>query len=198
MKWSHVAGWMLLGVSLSVGTGCSDADAPSAPGPAQEGEFKTTLPDDQLKAKLARTVEGTNFLSETDEPYHLIEGDGRQVTTITSTVVKKRLAASIKQALGHQIEGIDFARMNSESEDLREWLKNAREGANDASQDKESRDSDRKVAEALQLMLDQLRNVKAFAFGRNESGDGSIVFVFVGRSKTTGRLIGLTTFAAFT
>lgn len=200
MNWSHFAGFMLLGTTLSLAAGCSDAAQAPGSDPAQVGEIKGgSLSDDQLKAKLAKLAEGTNFMSETDETYHLIEGDGAKVSVITSTVVRKRLSVAIKAALKNQLGGEqDLSKIRAEKEDFKQWMQDAREGANDATQDKETRDNDRKVADALQFMQDHLRGVTAFAFGRDENGDGSVVFVFVGRSKTTGRLIGLTTFGAFT
>lgn len=199
MKYAHLFGLAVVGALSFCVVGCADADSANpAPAAAQEGELKgSTLSDDQLKAKLAKLAEGTNFMSETDEPYHVIEGDGTKVKVVTAAVVKKRLAKTIAEQLKGQSPE-DINKLNSDKEDFQEWLKGAREGAADPTQDKESREEDRKLAEAMQLMLDQLRGVTAFAFGRDENGDGSVVFVFVGRSKTTGRLIGLTTFGAFT
>jgi len=204
MKWSHAFGFLLVGATLSLSAvGCADPDSAPAPGPAQEGDINkgTPLSDAQLKTKLEQLVVGTDFRSETDEPYHVVEGDAVKGSILAGAAVRRSLEKSIRVALKDQISGMDpdFSKLRVDKESVQDWLKGVKEGAADASEDKEMRESDRKVAEALQLMLDQLKNVSGFAYGRDpESGDGSIVFVFVGRSKTTGRLIGLTTFAAFT
>lgn len=195
MRYSKLLAISVVGITVVLGTGCA-ADAENA-GTAQS-EVTTTLSDAQIKDTLTATLKDVTFFSETDAPYEVIEGDGSGVSTITVKVVRERLAAQIESTWAGQL-GLPLSELPDDTEDFSGWLEGARADANDEELDAEERAVHRKVADAFTLMQSQLIGVKGFAFGRDErSGDGSIAFVFVGRSKTTGRLIALTTFGAFT
>jgi hypothetical protein len=61
---------------------------------------------------------------------------------------------------------------------------------------------DKQVMIALKTMRAQLRSVVGYTFGTNESGDmdevGTVLYVYVGISKTTGKLIAIMTEAVYT
>jgi hypothetical protein len=61
---------------------------------------------------------------------------------------------------------------------------------------------DRQLGIALKVMRSELRSVVGFTFGTNASGDeddvGPVVFVYVGISKSSGKLVAITTQAVFT
>ena len=61
---------------------------------------------------------------------------------------------------------------------------------------------DKQLGIALKVMRAQLKSVVGFTFGTNASGDqdefGPVLYVYVGISKTTGKLIAIMTEAVYT
>ena len=61
---------------------------------------------------------------------------------------------------------------------------------------------DKQVGIALKVMRASLKSVVGFTFGTSESGDqdefGTVLYVYVGISKTTGKLIAIMTEAVYT
>ena len=67
--------------------------------------------------------------------------------------------------------------------------------------DPDERDA-RQAGLAVKYMKEQLRGVVGYTFGTNASGDqdedGPVVYVYVGISRTTGKLIAISTQAVYT
>lgn len=181
--------------------GCADADQKEEPVATEEGALeqqqarpRVAASDDAIKAKLAEILRGVQFMSESDYPYTIIEADGHGTKRLSSRALRKNLADVIKDKTD---DHRDITRRGCRAEKLS--ISDAVADANIT--DPEDRDS-KQAGLAVKYMTEQLKSVVGYTFGTNESGDqdefGTVVYVYVGISRTTGKLIGIITQAVYT
>jgi hypothetical protein len=194
-KCSVFAGLLLSVFVASLSAGCAEPESSPAVEVGEVSKGGRPMADAELKAALAKALEGATFPSEADIEFFVVDGDGSKVSSITSIVVKKRLGAAIKNVLQ---DTRNVSRLPAESESFDNFLENARDNAKDPSMSDFSRKNDAALAAALGLMKQQLKSTAAFSLGAEPEGGGNVIFVFAGKSKTTGRLIALVTGAVFT
>lgn len=195
----------LLALTLSA-TGCASNEDPQAAGSAPEAAEQdlTQASDAAIKGKLKGILDGVTFTSESDYPYVVLEGEAVTEKRLSTKIVRAKLKEAIKaQSSSHR--DISFATSRSARISVSEAI-----AAGDAAvvpADKESDDylyahHDKQLGIALKVMRQQLRSVNAYTFGTNASGDqdeiGPVVYVYVGISRTTGKLIAIMTEAVYT
>jgi len=166
-------------------------------------EAVSTASDDVLKAKLAELISGASFTSESDYPYVVLQGEGgARVTRLSASTLRKRLGAAIlASSEGHRDIRVRGTRAVYSS--FSEELASAEADAADATLEEDPyRIHARKLAATLKYMKANLRGTASYTFGTNDSGDGdgngNVLIVYVGISKTTGKLIAIMTEAVYT
>lgn len=199
---------MLLAIAL--GAGCAPAENAgpgSTNGSGTEGTSEADLTqatDAAIAGKLRGILEGVTFTSESDYPYVVLEGDVVTEKRLTTKIVRQKLQAAIK------------AKSSSHRDILPTTCRSSRLSVQAAISDGDAavvpadRDDDdflyahhdKQLGIALKTMRAQLRSVVGFTFGTNASGDqddvGPVVYVWVGISKTSGKLIAIMTEAVYT
>ena len=193
-------------VAAALSTGCAGADEAQNTGdPAAADEQDLTQATDKaIEGKIGGILDGVTFTSESDYPYVVLEGDAVTSKRLSTSIVRKALAGAVK-AKSSSKRDISVASCRSARVSVGEAI-----AAGDAAvvpADKTSDDylyahHDKQLMIALKTMRSQLLSVSAYTFGTNESGDqddvGPVVYVYVGISKTTGKLIALMTEAVYT
>ena len=176
--------------------GCAGADA-TEDGPASETAALTAhtqASDADIKAKLTSILRDVTFMSESDYPDLVLEAEGGGAKKLTSKTVRTKLAAMVKENASSQR---DITKRTCRAEKL--TLADVLADANLT--DPEERDA-RQAGLAVKYMTEQLRGVVGYTFGTNASGDqdeeGPVVYVYVGISRTTGKLIAIMTEAVYT
>lgn len=194
-------------VAVALATGCAPAqEAGTGPGGnenAAESDL-TQASDAAIQGKLRGILKDVTFMSESDFPYVVLEGEAVTEKRLSTKLVRQKLRAAIK------------GQSSSHRDILPTTCRSARVGVSQAIADGDAavvpanRDADdfssafhdKELGIALKVMRSQLRSVVGFTFGTNESGDqdevGPVLFVYVGISKTTGKLIAIMTEAVFT
>jgi hypothetical protein len=175
------------------------ADAESS-----ESDLTQTATDAAIQGKLRGIIKDVTFMSEGDFPYVVFEGDAVTEKRLSTKLVREKLQAAVKaNSSGHR--DILPASCRAVRLDVGEAI-----ATGNAAEVPANRDDDNFTAElhdkqlmiALKTMRSQLRGVVGFTFGTNASGDqdevGTVLFVYVGISKTTGKLIAIMTEAVFT
>lgn len=181
--------------------GCA-ADA----GSTQQGEseVQSSKTDAALLSSLEKTLAGVTFTSEGDYGYVVFEGELAGEATLTEAVVRAKLRAAILAKSSSQRD-IQPASCRAEALDIDKAIADGQAAAvpNDPNNaDFVYAQHDKALGEALGAMRAQLKSVVGFTFGTNESGDqddvGPVLYVYVGISKTTGKLIAIMTEAVYT
>lgn len=199
---------MLLAIAL--GAGCAPAENAgpgSTNGSGTEGTSEADLTqatDAAIAGKLRGILEGVTFTSESDYPYVVLEGDVVTEKRLTTKIVRQKLQAAIK------------AKSSSHRDILPTTCRSSRLSVQAAISDGDAAvvpadhddddylyaHHDKQLGIALKTMRAQLRSVVGFTFGTNASGDqddvGPVVYVWVGISKTSGKLIAIMTEAVYT
>lgn len=178
---------------------CADGNgnANDEPQATQEGALegrRTQASDAAIKSKLGEILRGVTFMSESDYPFTVIEADGNGVKRLSAKAVRTNLSAILKD------------KTSSNRDVMRRGVRQEKLAIADAIRDSELTGEDERDARqaglAVKYMTEQLKGVVGFTFGTNESGDqdefGPVVYVYVGISRTTGKLIGIFTEAVYT
>ena len=152
-----------------------------------------------IEGKLRGILRDVTFMSESDFPYVVIEGEAVTEKRLSTKLVRQKLAAVVQANSGDKRD-ILTPRCRARRESVSEAI--ASGAAAEVPKDKNDDDfssahHDRQLMIALKTMKSQLRNVVGYRFGESESGDqdeiGTVLFVYVGISKTTGKLIAIMT-----
>jgi hypothetical protein len=193
----------LLALSTCLAVGCAPAEENSAPVGADEQDL-TQLSDAALQGKLKGILADVTFMSESDYPYVVLEGEAVTEKRLSTKLVRQKLRAAVKAASSAQRDIADKA-CRSRRVDVSKAIAEgeaAQVPADKNAEDYSTSRHDKQVMIALKTMRSQLRGVVGFTFGENESGDqddkGTVHFVYVGISKTSGKLIAIMTEAVFT
>ncbi len=201
-RWYHLIS--VATVALTLGAGCAPQDGAQDDEAAQtDDELRQQLQDNQLIGKLTGILQGVTFMSESDYPYVAFEGEAvAPGTKLTTRIVREKLANAIKEKSS---SNRDIRPATCRSERLN--VSSAIAEGNAAQVPADPDDDyyafhDKKLSIALKTMRAQLTSVVGFTFGTSESGDmdelGPVLYVYVGVSKTTGKLIALMTEAVYT
>ena len=191
---------LLAALALSSAAGCAAETANPESTEASESDLSRQLSDRALQGKLRGILSGVTFMSEADYEYVVFEGDTVSQSVLTQAIVRQKLADAVMEN-------------NSSERDIRPASCRGRElnvdetiADGDSADTSDPEDSgarhDRQVGIALKVMRSQLKSVVGFTFGTNPSGDmddvGTVLYVYVGISKTTGKLIAIMTEAVYT
>lgn len=202
MDASHLPRICFLAFTIALGAGCASSSDQRSDGTG-ESEIQQSS-DAALKAKLEDLLEGVSFTSEADYPYLVLEGDVFDGTELTTEVVREKLQAAVKERSSSQRD-IRPASCRAESVDVDTVIAEGRAAV--VPEDEEDEDyvyafHDKQLGLALEAMRADLLAVSGFTFGTNESGDqddvGPVIFLYVGISKSTGKLIAIMTEAVYT
>ena len=188
---------------------CAPAEETGAPAPGGNenvavDDIRTPLSDAQLQGKLKGILKDVSFTSESDYPYVVIEGDAVTEKRLSTKLVREKLKNAVKAANSSQR---DISLPSCRSSRLNVSQAIADGDAAEVPSDRDHEDfvyahHDKQVMIALKTMRAQLRSVVGFQFGTNESGDmdevGTVLYIYVGISKTTGKLIAIMTEAVYT
>jgi hypothetical protein len=187
----------------TLAVGCAAPEESSDPS-AAESQDLTQLSDAALQGKLKGILTDVTFMSESDYPYVVLEGDAVTEKRLSTKLVRQKLRAAVKAASSAQRDIADptcRARRADVSKAIAEG-EAAQVPADKNAEDYSTARHDKQLMIALKTMRSQLRSVVGFTFGENESGDqddkGTVHFVYVGISKTSGKLIAIMTEAVFT
>jgi len=201
-RWLRLVSLAALAVSLST-VGCAAQENESEEA-SQEGELRQQLSDTALEGKLKGILTDVSFTSESDYPYVVFAGDAVTERRLSTKLVREKLRAAVKaQSSSHR----DILPASCRSKRLNVSQAIADGDAAEVPTDRNDEDyvyarHDKQLAIALKVMRSQLRGVVGFTFGTNESGDqddvGPVLYVYVGISKTSGKLIAIMTEAVYT
>lgn len=195
-------------LALTIGVGCAPAeeDAASDDNAAAASQELNQLNDAQLMGKLRGILSDVSFTSESDYPYVVFEGDAvaQGSKRLSTKIVREKLKAGVKS---HSSSERDISLAACRADRLN--VSQAISDGNDAEvpTDRDADDwvyahHDKQLSIALKVMRKQLRGVVGYTFGTNASGDqdefGTVHYVWVGISKTTGKLIAIMTEAVYT
>lgn len=195
-------------LALAIGTGCAqqeDAVAdPAGANQAADVQDLTQQSDSAIMGKLNGILSGVTFTSESDYPYVVLEGEAVTDKRLTTKIVRQKLQAAVK---AKSSDRRDILPATCRAHRLNVSTTIAEGDAAVVPADPNSDDylyahHDKQLGIALKVMRSQLRSVNGYTFGTNESGDqdefGTVVYVYVGISKTTGKLIAIMTEAVYT
>ena len=167
-------------------------------------DLRTPLSDNALEGKLKGILKDVSFTSESDYPYVVIEGDAVTEKRLTTKLVREKLKNAVKLANSSQRD-ISLANCRSSRLNVSQAIADgeaAEVPANHEDDDFVYANHDKQVMIALKTMRAQLKSVVGYTFGTNASGDmdevGTVLYVYVGISKTTGKLIAIMTEAVYT
>lgn len=204
-RWFALISSALLALSIGA-TGCAKEED-DAVGPAAESEVqaRVQLDDNQLQGKLRGILEGVTFISEGDYGYKVFEGEAVPGgARLSKAIIREKLSAAIKT---HSEDHRDIQPAAVRAERLNVSQVIADGDGVEVPTDPEDDNyiyahHDRQLTIALKTMRSQLRGVVGFTFGTSESGDGdgegNVLYVYVGISKTSGKLIAIMTEAVYT
>ncbi len=195
--------FVAIAFGLSLGCAQPEADDKGEPTAAEQQDL-TQLSDAALIGKLRGILTDVTFTSEGDYPYVVFEGEAVSEKRLSSKLVRQKLRVAV-QAQSSSHRDISLASCRSERVDVSKAI--AEGDAAVVPADKNADDylyahHDKQLGIALKTMRQQLKGVVAFTFGTNESGDqdevGPVLYVYVGISKTSGKLIAIMTEAVYT
>ncbi len=150
--------------------------------------------DDAIKAKLTNVLQGVTFMSEADYPYTVIEADSGGAKRLSLKVLRTKLKEVVKATTSSNRD-ISKADCRGEKIALSDTIADA------SSTDPEERNA-KQAGLAVKYMTEQLKGVVGYTFGTNASGDqdefGPVIYVYVGISRTSGKLIAVLTEAVYT
>jgi hypothetical protein len=190
-------------VLSAVAVGCAAPESDAAP-TAAESQDLTQLSDAALQGKLAGILKDVTFTSESDYPYVVLVGEAVTEKRLSTGLVRTKLRKAVKELSSAQRDIADPA-CRARRIDVSKAI--AEGEAAEVPADKDSDDylyahHDKQLMIALKTMRSQLRGVVGFTFGENASGDqddkGTVHYVYVGISKSTGKLIAIMTEAVYT
>jgi hypothetical protein len=196
-------------LAIAIGTGCAPADEASngAPPSGDQGAAEqdlTQASDAAIAGKLRGILSEVTFTSESDYPYLVLEGEAVTEKRLSAKLVRQKLQAAVKaQSSSHR----DIVPASCRSVRLDVSAAIAAGDAAVVPADKQSDDylyahHDKQLGIALKVMRSQLRSVTGYTLGTNASGDqddvGPVVYLYVGISKTSGKLIAIMTEAVYT
>lgn len=191
-------------VSIALLTGCAASEeAPAGSEPVQEADL-TQATDAAIKGKLAGILKDVTFTSESDYPYVVLEGEAVTEKRLNTKLVRQKLAAIVKaQSSDHR--DITPAACRAVRLDVSKAIAEGDAAVVPADPNADEylyAHHDKQLGIALKVMRSQLRGVVGYTFGTNASGDqdefGTVLYVYVGISKTTGKLIAIMTEAVYT
>ena len=189
--------FLLAAFALSAGAGCA---VPNDDASAEASESDLTRPSDRaLEGKLRGILRDVSFTSEADYEYVVFEGDVVSEGALDEALVRQKLHAAVQT---NNSSGRDILPSSCRASALKvdEAIADGAAASNDP--DDTSARHDRQLGIALKVMRSQLKSVVGFTFGTNASGDmdevGTVLYVYVGISKTTGKLIAIMTEAVYT
>lgn len=194
-RWTSALATVCFAALLS--TACA---SPSEGGEPNDNENSTEQDltqstDAAIEGKLRGILKDITFMSESDFPYVVFEGEAVTEARLSTKLVRQKLQAAVKQQSSSHRD-ITPATCRSARLNVNEAIAAGSVTGADADP------HDRQLMIALKTMRSQLRSVVGYTFGTNASGDqddvGPVVFVYVGISKTTGKLIAIMTEAVFT
>src|SRR5688572_27241328 len=207
VRWFHALSVSVLALALST-VGCANQDE-AAPAPAggndqvQEGELRQQLSDDALRGKLSGILNGVTFTSEGDYPYTVLFGDAvaQGTNRLSSRIVREKLRAIVKEKSSSHRD-IQPATCRSSRLNVSQAIADGDAAVVPANPDDDMyAHHDKQLMIALKTMRAQLKGVVGYTFGTNESGDqdevGPVLYIWVGISKTSGKLIALMTEAVY-
>ncbi len=196
-----------LSILVALATGCaapSSDDGGPVPGATEEADLKKQLADDALKGKLRGILAEASFTSESDYGYVVLEGETFEGARLSTKVVREKLKAAVMAASSSQRD-ISRADCRAQRLDVSRAIADGDAAEVPADKDDESYTyarHDKQLGIALKTMRSQLKSVVGFTFGTNASGDqdefGTVHYVYVGISKTSGKLIAIMTEAVYT
>jgi len=205
--WTQLLSTTLLALGLTLATGCAPAEEGGGGENAEASESNLTQATDAaIQGKLRGILTDVSFTSEGDFGYVVFEGDAvtPEIKRLSTKVVRQKLQAAVKEKSSGNRDILPSAcravRLNV-SQTI---------GDGDSAEvpaDREDEDyvyarHDKQLGIALKVMRQQLRGVVGFTFGTNASGDqddvGTVLYVYVGISRTTGKLIAIMTEAVYT
>ncbi|MBS2014802.1 MAG: hypothetical protein JST00_18075 [Deltaproteobacteria bacterium] len=209
--WLSLLSTTLLAIAL--GTGCAPAEESKDTSPGGEiaqndgvdNELRTAS-DAAIMGKLRGILKDVTFTSESDYPYVVFEGEAVPAGTkrLGTTLVRQKLAAAVKANSDERRDilptKVRAVRLNVSSA-IAEGDAAVVPADPNADEYLYAR-HDKQLGIALKTMRASLKGVVGFTFGTNESGDqdefGTVHYVYVGISKTTGKLIAIMTQAVYT
>jgi hypothetical protein len=194
---------IVLGVALL--TGCNDASANAdETNGAAEADLTQASTDAAIEGKLRGILKDVSFTSESDFGYVVFEGDAVTEKRLTTKLVRQKLQAAVK-AQSSDKRDILPSTCRANRINIGQTIASGDAAVVPVNRDDDDFTSsfhDKQLGIALKVMRSQLRGLVAFTFGTNASGDqdefGTVLFVYVGISKTTGKLIAIMTEAVFT
>jgi hypothetical protein len=194
---------LLAALSLSIGAGCAAPTDDANQAEASESDL-TKSSDKAIEGKLTGILKGVSFTSESDYGYVVIEGDAVTATKLDEALVRKAMRDSVK-ANNSSERDILPSSCRASKIDIDKTIADgdAAEVPSDPQDDDYTyAHHDKQLGIALKVMRSQLKSVVGFTFGTNASGDmdevGTVLYVYVGISKTTGKLIAIMTEAVYT
>lgn len=195
----NVRSWILGALLLAIPACASEATTEPV-----ESDI-VTASDSAIQGKLRGILKDVTFTSESDYGYQVIEGEtaADRSKRLSTAVVRQKLAAVVKaKSSDHR----DILPTSCRAERLNVSSAIAEgESAQVPSPDDDNYTyarHDKQLMIALKYMRQQLKGVVGYTFGTDASGNqdelGTVVFVYVGISKTTGKLIAIMTEAVWT
>ena len=190
---------LLAALALSSAAGCAaeTGDASQESTEASESDLSRQLSDRAIQGKLRGILSGVTFMSEADYEYVVFEGDKVTQSTLTEAIVRQKLRDAA-MANNSSERDISLSSCRASALDVNETIAEG-DAADPADEDARH---ERQLGIALKVMRAQLKSVVGFTFGTNASGDmddvGTVLYVYVGISKTTGKLIAIMTEAVYT
>ncbi len=196
VRWTHALFTSLLAIAVNAGCAAPTDDAANGAAESTAQAEVTQSTDAAIGGKLRGILKDVTFTSESDFGYVVLEGDAATEKRLSKKLVRQKLQAAIKiQSSSHR----DILSTSCRASRINVSSTIADGNAVDA--DDEDR-HDKQLSIALKVMRSQLRSVVGFRLGEDASGDqddvGPVVIVYVGISKTTGKLIAIMTEGVFT
>jgi hypothetical protein len=205
--WLSMLSTSLLAITLAAGCSPAEESSSASPPAGDQGAAEqdlTQATDAAIGGKLMGILKDVTFMSESDYPYVLLEGEVVTEKRLTTAIVRKKLAAAIK-AKSSSNRDISLATSRSARVNVSTAIADGDAAVVPANKDDDNyltAHHDKQLGIALKVMRSQLKSVTAFTFGTNASGDqdeiGPVVYVYVGISKTSGKLIAIMTEAVYT
>lgn len=199
-------------LAIALGTGCAPAEESKDNGGGNvtqndgvDNEIRTAS-DAAIMGKLKGILKDITFTSESDYGYTVLEGEAVPAGTkrLNTALVRQKLAAAVK-AGSDDHRDILPAKCRAVRLNVSSTIadgENAVVPADPNDDDFGYAKHDKQLMIALKTMRASLKGVVGYTFGTNESGDqdefGTVIYVYVGISKTTGKLIAIMTQAVYT
>jgi hypothetical protein len=206
-RWLSLLSASVFALALST-VGCANQEEAAPPSggndQVQEGELRQQLSDSALEGKLKGILADVNFVSESDYPYIVLVGDNVTERRLTKALVRAKLKTIVKEKSSSHRD-ISLAACRAERLNVSQAIADGDAAVVPADPNDDDfgyAKHDKQLMIALKTMRQQLKSVVGYTFGTNESGDqddqGPVLYVYVGISKTSGKLIAIMTEAVYT